>query len=150
MSDLRKAAEQALEALDAYSWEQVDAARTALKAALAAAQGEAVVSDKAVKAALKAYSDWRYNDNHSRMRAALVAASNDDTPPAAPQPSAMSVVIERGRVWMRRGNQSWMLAYDDDEPHAVEWYAQTLRAALTEAPSTPASKWIACSEEKER
>ena len=34
MSNLREAAQQALEALDAYSWEQVDAARTALRAAL--------------------------------------------------------------------------------------------------------------------
>ena len=31
---LEAAARQALEALDAYSWEQVDAARTALRAAL--------------------------------------------------------------------------------------------------------------------
>ena len=35
MTTLREAAQQALEALDAYSWEQVDAARTALRAALA-------------------------------------------------------------------------------------------------------------------
>ena len=32
---LREAAQQALEALDAYSWEQVDAARAALRTALA-------------------------------------------------------------------------------------------------------------------
>ena len=35
MTDLRKAAEMALEALDAYSWEQVDAASKALRQALA-------------------------------------------------------------------------------------------------------------------
>ena len=35
MSTLEKAAQQALEALDAFSWEQVDAARIALRAALA-------------------------------------------------------------------------------------------------------------------
>jgi hypothetical protein len=35
MNDLRTAAQQALEALDAFSWEQVDAARIALRAALA-------------------------------------------------------------------------------------------------------------------
>ena len=35
MTTLRTAAQQALEALDAYSWEQVDAARAALRAALA-------------------------------------------------------------------------------------------------------------------
>ena len=35
MTDLRKAAEMALEALDAYSWEQVDAATKALRQALA-------------------------------------------------------------------------------------------------------------------
>ncbi len=33
--NLREAAQQALEALDAYSWEQVDAARAALRTALA-------------------------------------------------------------------------------------------------------------------
>ena len=42
MSNLREAAQQALEALDAYSWEQVDAARTALRAALAQAEPEPV------------------------------------------------------------------------------------------------------------
>jgi hypothetical protein len=40
MTDLRAAAQQALEALDAYSWEQVDAARTALRAALAQPEQE--------------------------------------------------------------------------------------------------------------
>jgi len=35
MTSLREAAQQALEALDAYSWEQVDAARAALRTALA-------------------------------------------------------------------------------------------------------------------
>ena len=35
MSDIRKAAEMALEALDAYSWEQVGAATKALRQALA-------------------------------------------------------------------------------------------------------------------
>ena len=35
MITLREAAQQALEALDAFSWEQVDAARIALRAALA-------------------------------------------------------------------------------------------------------------------
>ena len=34
MTTLRTAAQQALEALDAYSWGQVDAARSALRAAL--------------------------------------------------------------------------------------------------------------------
>ena len=42
MSDLRKAAEMAFEALDAYSWEQVDAARTALRQALAQSEQETV------------------------------------------------------------------------------------------------------------
>jgi hypothetical protein len=35
MTSLREAAQQALEALDAYSWEQVNAARAALRTALA-------------------------------------------------------------------------------------------------------------------
>ena len=42
MTTLREAAQQALEALDAYSWEQVDAARTALRAALAEPDGTSV------------------------------------------------------------------------------------------------------------
>ena len=42
MTDLRKAAEMALDALDAYSWEQVDAARTALRQALAQPEQEPV------------------------------------------------------------------------------------------------------------
>jgi hypothetical protein len=53
----------------------------------------------------------------------------------------MNVIIERGRVWLERGNQRWMLAYDDDELHAVEWYAQTLRAALAAQPSAEPSEW---------
>ena len=47
MTDLRKAAQQALEALDAYSWEQVDAARTALKAALAEPVQEKMLKQQA-------------------------------------------------------------------------------------------------------
>ena len=43
MSNLRDAAQQALEALDAYSWEQVDAARTALRAALEQDESEGSV-----------------------------------------------------------------------------------------------------------
>ena len=39
MTTLREAAQQALEAVDAYSWEQVDAARTALRVALAEPEG---------------------------------------------------------------------------------------------------------------
>lgn len=42
MTDLREAAQQALEALDAYSWEQVDAARVALRAALEQPEQEPV------------------------------------------------------------------------------------------------------------
>ena len=41
MSTLRAAAQQALEALDAYSWEQVNAARAALRTALAEPETEA-------------------------------------------------------------------------------------------------------------
>jgi hypothetical protein len=52
------------------------------------------------------------------------------TPPADAQ---ITVEVERGRVWIKRGVQQWMLAYDEDEPSAVEWYAQTLRAALGDA-----------------
>jgi hypothetical protein len=51
-------------------------------------------------------------------------------PPTPPADAQITVEVERGRVWIKRGVQSWMLAYKEDEPAAVEWYAQTLRAAL--------------------
>jgi len=40
----------------------------------------------------------------------------------------LEVVVERSRVWIRRGSQSFMLAYDD--PASLEWYAETLRKVL--------------------
>jgi len=51
-------------------------------------------------------------------------------PPTPPADALVTVEVERGRVWIKRGVQSWMLAYKEDEPAAVEWYAQTLRKAL--------------------
>lgn len=41
----------------------------------------------------------------------------------------VQVCVERGRVWIKRGTQSFMLAYEDDEN--TEWYANQLRKALS-------------------
>jgi hypothetical protein len=57
---------------------------------------------------------------------AMYEAMLDAAPP--PAADAVSVEVIDGRVWIIRGVQRWMLAYDDAE-HA-EWYAGTLRAAL--------------------
>ena len=59
MSTLRQAAQQALEALDAYSWEQVNAARAALRAALAEPEHEPfmVVSSECAERGCMAHDD---------------------------------------------------------------------------------------------
>lgn len=44
--------------------------------------------------------------------------------------SDAEVTVERDRVWIKRGNQSFMLAYESDEPTERDWYADQLRAAL--------------------
>lgn len=41
------------------------------------------------------------------------------------------VCVERGRVWIKRGTQSFMLAYDADHDADAEWYAGQLRDALS-------------------
>ena len=60
-NDLRTAAQQALEALDAYSWEQVDAARTVLKAALAEPVQEPVASIYITPNGAREFDDWRHD-----------------------------------------------------------------------------------------
>jgi hypothetical protein len=40
----------------------------------------------------------------------------------------LEVVVERGRVWIKRAHQSFMLDYDDTEN--LEWYASRLRDVL--------------------
>lgn len=48
-----------------------------------------------------------------------------------------AVVVDRGRIWIKVGNQSFMLAHEpEDEPEMsagqqAEWYADQLRKALT-------------------
>ncbi len=62
---LREAAQQALEALDAYSWEQVDAARAALRTALAEPdQDDTALLRKALEAL--EYEAHRGNDDAYR------------------------------------------------------------------------------------
>lgn len=53
---------------------------------------------------------------------------------AHPQPSEepVSVVVERGHVWIKRGVQSFKLAYEADTDEEREWYAERLRSALRE------------------
>lgn len=46
---------------------------------------------------------------------------------------ALIVKVDRGRVWIERGHQSFMLAYDDQEPGQLEWYAGQLRRVLAES-----------------
>jgi hypothetical protein len=42
----------------------------------------------------------------------------------------VTVTVERERVWIKRGVQSFMLAYEADTNEEREWYAQQLRGAL--------------------
>jgi hypothetical protein len=44
---------------------------------------------------------------------------------------AVQVVVERERVWVKRGVQSFMLAYEAETDAEREWYAGQLRAALS-------------------
>lgn len=44
--------------------------------------------------------------------------------------SPVQVVVERGRVWIVRGDQSFMLAYHDTDVEGLNWYANKLRKAL--------------------
>jgi hypothetical protein len=57
--------------------------------------------------------------------------------PPAPSAEPVEVTVRNGRVWIKRGNQAWMLEYDDDEN--AEWYAQTLRDAIC-APPAPSAE----------
>jgi len=63
---------------------------------------------------------------------------------AQPAHAPAQVCVERGRVWIKRGVQSFMLAYEDDEN--TEWYANQLRKALSiitpdvKIPAAPSTK----------
>ena len=80
------------------------------------------------------YDEKAVDDAIKALTAVLAAppppAPQKAEPPTPPADAQITVEVERGRVWIKRGNQSWILAYDDDDPVAVEWYAKTLRAAL--------------------
>ena len=42
----------------------------------------------------------------------------------------VTVVIDRGRVWIKRGVQSFLLDYEGETDDELNWYAQRLREAL--------------------
>jgi hypothetical protein len=48
-----------------------------------------------------------------------------------PQAPASTVKVERGRVWIVSGNQSFMLAHEADTDGELNWYANQLRTALS-------------------
>jgi hypothetical protein len=52
---------------------------------------------------------------------------------------AVQVVVERERVWVKRGVQSFMLAYEAETDAEREWYAGQLRSLLA-APAAPAER----------
>ena len=55
-----------------------------------------------------------------------------------PEPSQLSVYIERKQVWIKRGTQFFRLAYEAETEAEREWYAGQLRKALA-APVAVAS-----------
>lgn len=63
---------------------------------------------------------------------------------------AVQVVVERERVWIKRGKQSFMLGYEAETEAEREWYAGQLRTALsgftpdvkTQAEAKPADECI--------
>jgi hypothetical protein len=64
------------------------------------------------------------NDCIAIVRAQFAAAP-------APEAELVAVVVERERVWLKRGVQSFMLAYEADTDEERQWYAQQLRTALS-------------------
>lgn len=48
----------------------------------------------------------------------------------APGAEPLEVLVDRGRVWLRRGHQSFMLDYDSKVPLELHWYANQLRGML--------------------
>ena len=48
----------------------------------------------------------------------------------------VTVVIDRGRVWIKRGVQSFLLDYEGETDDELNWYAQRLREALAPPQST--------------
>jgi hypothetical protein len=55
-----------------------------------------------------------------------VSASDGQTK----QRDALRVEIEAGRIWIKRGGQSFMLAYDAESDDEQQWYARMLRRVL--------------------
>ena len=51
-------------------------------------------------------------------------------PAPAPEAAPVKVVVERERVWLKRGVQSFMLAYEAETDDERQWYAEQLRGAL--------------------
>jgi hypothetical protein len=62
------------------------------------------------------------------LEAERAAHAEPEADAPAPAP-AVQVVVDRERVWIKRGVQSFMLAYEGDKAEC-DWYAEQLRAAL--------------------
>jgi hypothetical protein len=58
------------------------------------------------------------------------APAEQQSAQAAPEPIAVEVSVKRNRVWIVRGNQSFMLAYEGETDEELNWYAGQLRGAL--------------------
>jgi hypothetical protein len=76
-----------------------------------------------------------YSDEQMREYVLLDRQQRDKPAPSA---EPVEVTVRNGRVWIKRGNQSWMLEYDDEEN--AEWYAQTLRDAICTPPAPSAEQ----------
>jgi hypothetical protein len=71
--------------------------------------------------------------DNPQLEARLLAFARDaatQAERAQPQAPASAVKVERGRVWIVAGNQSFMLAHEGDAEE-LNWYAGQLRAALS-------------------
>lgn len=45
-------------------------------------------------------------------------------------PAPLTVKVWKDRVWLKKGEQAFMMAYEPDGADDLEWYAQQLRRAL--------------------
>lgn len=142
-------AETMLQEMKEQQW--LDKARAAIAKATGAAPA-APAEPVAWRIRIGASDVWGYSDSESDadfygvqsglpyVKQPLYAA------PAAPAGKAqpLNIDIDRGRVWIKRGNQSFMMAYEGDEDE-LQWYCDRLKEALSgitpdvkTAPAAPA------------
>lgn len=99
---------------------------------------------KALAEALRAIVP-NMTDPDDRLRAIQALDAFEQAQAETKPAPAVQVVVERERVWIKRGVQSFMLAYEAETDAEREWYAGQLRAALSgftpdvkTAPAAPA------------